>query len=146
MSLDPTKVINGQYGEMWHEGVWQTNVTGVEAGVEINKEEITRAGTRWIGHKTTSLTGSGTISGYKVTSNWVVLIGSVAGDRGKPFVTELIVKLDDPEAFGAYRVRLKGVQFDSIPLLNYEVGSLVEEEMPFTFTGYDILDTFTGQL
>lgn len=146
MALDATRIINGQFGELHHEGVWMTNVTSVEAVVEINKEEIVRAGTRWVGHKSTTLTGSGTIQGYKVTSDWVQRIGSIAGDRGVPFVTELIVKLDDPEAFGAYRVRLKGVQFDSIPLVTYEVGSLVEEEMPFTFTGYDLLDTFTGQI
>lgn len=145
MALDETKVINGQYGELWHEGAWCTNVTAVEANVEITKEEIQRAGTRWVGHKSTALTGSGTVTGYKVTSVWVERIGQIANDRNKSFVTELIVKLDDPEAWGAYRVRLKNVTFDNIPLINYEVGSLVEEELNFTFTGFDILDTFNEE-
>jgi hypothetical protein len=140
MALDSSRVINGQYGEVWQDGKWLTNVTKAEATVEINKEEITRSGTRWIGHKVTSLKGSGTISGYKVTSDFIKLIGAVASDRGKPYVTELILKLDDPEAFGAERVRLKSVQFDQIPLGMFEVGSLVEEELPFTFSGYDLLD------
>lgn len=140
--LDETRVINGQYGECWHEGEWCTNITGAEAVVDITKEEIVRSGTRWVGHKSTKLSGSGTISGYKVTSVWVERIGQIANDRASAFVTELILKLDDPEAWGAYRVRLKGVTFDTIPLLNYEVGSLVEEELPFTFTGFDLLDTF----
>jgi len=144
MALDASRIINGSYGELWHDGQWLTNVISVEATVEITKEEVPRAGTRWVGHKTTTLTGTGTINGYKVTSDWVQRIGQVANNRGVPFVTELIVKLDDPEAFGAYRVRLKNVQFDSIPLVNYEVGSLVEEEIPFTFTEYDLLDTFNA--
>ncbi|MFT4413188.1 phage tail tube protein [Fredinandcohnia humi] len=140
MALDATRVINGTYGEVWHDGKWLTNITSAEATVEINKEEVTRAGTRWIAHKVTSLTGSGTITGYKVTTELMEAIGQIADDRKGAFVTELILKLDDPEAFGAYRVRLKGVQFDQIPLINYEVGSLVEEELPFTFTGYELLD------
>lgn len=140
--LDEHRVINGQYGECWHEGQWCTNITGAEAVVDIGKEEIKRSGTRWVGHKSTSLTGTGTISGYKVTSEWVERIGQIAGDRNKPFITELILKLDDPQAWGAYRCRLKGVTFDTIPVISYDVGSLVEEELPFTYTGLDLLDTF----
>jgi hypothetical protein len=140
MALDATRVINGQYGEVWQDGKWLTNVQSAEATVEINKEEIMRSGTRWVGHKVTSLKGSGTIKGYKVTSDFITLIGSVASDRGKPYVTELILKLNDPESFGAERVRLKSVQFDQIPLGKFEVGAIVEEELPFTFSGYDMLD------
>lgn len=143
--LDESRVLNGQFGECWHEGQWATNVTGVEASVEITKEEIKRAGTRWLGHKSTSLKGAGTISAYKVTSYWVEKIGQIANDRNKAFVTELIIKLDDPEGWGAYRVRLKNVTFDKIDLVNFEVGSLVEEELPFTFVGFDLLDTFNEE-
>ncbi|AND39619.1 phage tail tube protein [Cytobacillus oceanisediminis] len=140
MALDASRTINGSYGEIWHEGEWVTNTQSAEALVEINKEEINRSGTRWVGHKVTSLTGTGNITGYKVTSKFTKLIGSVADDRKAPYVTELIFKLDDPEAFGAERVRLKGVQFDQIPLSSFEVNSIVEEELPFTFSGYELLD------
>lgn len=140
MALDSSRVINGSYGEVWHEGKWLTNIQSAEAMVEIDKEEINRAGTRWKGHKVTSLTGTGSMTGYKVTSDFIKLVGAVADDRKKPYVTELIFKLDDPEAFGAERIRLKAVQFDQIPLGNFEVGSLIEEELPFTFSGFDLLD------
>lgn len=145
MALDATRVINGTFGEVRNaDGDWLTNITSCEAVVEIGKEEIKRSGTRWVGHKTTSLTGTGTISGYKITTDMVERIGQIADDRKGAFVTEIIVKLDDPEAFGAMRVRLKSVQFDTIPLVNYEIGSIVEEELPFTFSGYDLLDKITA--
>ncbi|WP_019241514.1 MULTISPECIES: phage tail tube protein [Bacillus] len=140
MALDATRVINGTYGTVWHEGNWIMNVKSAEAIVEINKEEIQRSGTRWVGHKVTSLTGTGSISMYKVTSEFVQLIGSIADDDGKPYVTELIFKLADPESFGAERIRLKGVQFDQIPLGKFEINSIVEDELPFTFSGYELLD------
>jgi predicted DNA-binding ribbon-helix-helix protein len=139
--LDATKTINGSFGKMFHDGQWLTNVTSAEATVEINKEEIMRSGTRWVGHKVTSLTGSGTMTGYKITHEFAKKIAQVANDSQGAFVTELIMKIDDPEApEGKTHIRLKGVQFDSIPLLNYEVGSIVEEETPFTFSGFEYLD------
>lgn len=142
MALDTTDVIVGTYGEVWHDGRWLTNITSCEATVEIEKEDVPRAGTRWRGHKVVGLNGTGSMSGYKVTSEFVERIGSVARNNGPEFVTELIVTLKNPDALKAYRVRLKNVTFDSIPLINYEVGSLVEEELNFTFSDYELLDRF----
>lgn len=142
MALDSTRVINGTFGEVWHDGRWMSNITSCEATVEIEKEDVPRAGTRWRGHKVMGLNGTGSMSGYKVTSEFVERIGSIARDNGKEFVTEIIVALKDPDAFGAYRVRLKNVTFDAIPLINFEVGSVVEEELNFTFSEYELLDRF----
>ncbi|WP_240666510.1 phage tail tube protein [Longirhabdus pacifica] len=140
VALDASRTINGTFGEVWHDGVWLTNIKSAEATVEINKEEIQRAGTRWVAHKVTGLSGTGTINGYRITTEMIDRIGQIKDDTQGAYTTEILMKLADPESFGAYRVRLKGVQFDSIPLMNYEVGSIVEEELSFTFTGYDILD------
>lgn len=144
MALDATKIISGTFGTCWHEGEWLTNVTSVEATIEIDKEEVKVAGTRWVGHKTMALTGTGTIGSYKLTSTFAKLISQITDDGQAPYVTELIVKLADPESYGVERVRIKGVQFDSVPLVNFEVGSMVEEELPFTFSGYEFLDEITA--
>ncbi|MFB9328604.1 phage tail tube protein [Paenibacillus aurantiacus] len=143
--LDASRVINGTYGYVYHDGQWLTNIKSAEASVEIAKEEIKRAGSRWTAHKVTGLTGSGTITGYKVTSEFVERIGQIADDKAGAFTTELILKLEDPESYGAYRIRLKGVTFDKIPLINFELGSIVEEELPFNFTGYELLDKLTAE-
>jgi hypothetical protein len=142
--LDSTRVINGTYGYVYHNGEWLTNIKSAEATVEIAKEEIKRSGTRWTAHKVTGLTGTGTISGYKVTTEFVELIGQITDDKAGTFITELILKLEDPESYGAYRVRLKGVTFDKIPLIQFEVGSIVEEELPFNFTGYELIDKISA--
>ena len=143
MALDESRVINGSFGEVWHDGKWLSNITTAEAVVDFNKEEVLRAGTRWTGHKLTSITGSGSVTGYKVSTEWIERQLAVLTDRGKPFVTSLTFKLDDPESWGAMRVQLTGVMFDKIDIANFEVGSLVEEELPFTFTGMKLLDKIT---
>ena len=50
------------------------------------------------------------------------------------------MKLYDPEAFGAERIRLKNVMFDNIDLANWESGKEIEEEWKFTFEEYELLD------
>lgn len=139
--LDASKVINGNFGQVFdQDGNWLTNITGCEATIEIGLEEIKLAGTRWLGNKVTTLKGAGSLNGYLVTSEFIEKAMQVMDDVSSPFVTELVVKLDDPESFGAYRVRLKNVTFDKIPLINYEVGSIVEQELTFVFSGAEILD------
>lgn len=142
--LDASRTINGSYGEVHHEGNWLTNVYSMSADVEISKEDIKRSGSRWTGKKVSGVAGSGSISGYKVTSDLIQKVSSICNDRGVQYKTELISKLDDPEAFGHERIRLKGVSFDKIPLVGWEVGTIIEEEWPFTFEGYDLLDPISA--
>lgn len=140
MVLESSRVISGSFGECYHNGEWLTNIYKVSADVEISKSEVKRCGTRWSGNKVTGLKGTGSMTGYKVTTELIENIGQICDDRQGEYKTEIIVKLDDPEAFGAERIRLKHVSFDKIPLTNWEVGNLVEQEWPFTFEGYELLD------
>lgn len=138
--LDSTKVLNGAFGKIHHEGKWLTNVTGVELNIDINYEEVPRAGSRVLGHKSTTITMDGTIQGFRATNEFVDAISQILDDMRGAFITELLVEIDDPENKEmAGFIRVKGVQFNTIPLMNYEHGSLVEEELQFVFTGYERL-------
>lgn len=145
MVLDSSRVMNGSYGECWVDGTWQTNINHVETTVEFDKEEIKRSGTRWTGHKVIGVKGSGTISGYHITSTMQKAAAAAAlDDRAVPYITEIISKLDDPEAYGAERVRYKNVSFDEVPVSNFEAQAVVEEEWPFTFEGLEFLDSISA--
>jgi hypothetical protein len=140
MPLEPERIVNGSYGELWEDGEWQQNVDNVVADVNIQKSEVPMSGTRWIGHKVISLSGAGTVSGFKVTSKMIQKNLWAAGDRGVPVKTELITKLADPEAYGHERIRLMNVKWDKIPLANWKAGEIVREEFPFTFSKFELLD------
>jgi len=138
--MDETKVINGSYGECHCEGKWLTNIYKMSADIEPSYGDVKMSGSRWTGQKLLGLKGSGSISGYKITSELVQNVARITDDRKSEYVTELISKLDDPEAYGYERVRLKHVKFSKIPIVGWEVGSMVEEEWPFTFVGVEWLD------
>lgn len=138
--FDDTRVINGSYGECHCEGNWLMNIYKMTADIEPSYGDVKKSGSRWTGQKLLGLKGTGSISGYKITSELVQNVARITDDRKTEFVTELISKLDDPEAYGCERVRLKGVKFTKIPIAGWEVGSMVEEEWPFSFTGVEWLD------
>ncbi len=131
MALDETRVIYGTFGQLYIEGAWQTNINHLEAKVALNKIELNLSGDDWVRHKKGSKKGTGTMSGFKVTSTML--------QRGFAKF-EIVSKLDDPEAYGCERVRIKNVMVDELQLANWTAGEEVKEEVPFTFSEWELLD------
>jgi hypothetical protein len=121
----------GTYGKIFIGGVWQSNFNHLEASVEIQKRELNLAGDPWVRHKKGPMKGTGTISGFKVTSDMIA--------RGFDKF-ELISKLEDPEAYGYETITLKNVMLDKLQLANWTAGEEVKEEVSFTFEEYALND------
>lgn len=131
MALDASRTIHGSRGKILLDGEWQTNLTECTADVELDKKELNLLGDDWTRYKEGNKKGTGSMNGYKVTSDMI--------KRGfKRF--EVITALEDPEAYGHERIRLKNCMADKIQLVNLKANELVEEETPFTFEGYELLD------
>ncbi|MEW4281764.1 phage tail tube protein [Priestia megaterium] len=140
MPLNPTHTINGSFVKVYVNGKWYTNAKAIEFQAEVNYEDILRSGTRGVGKKATSVEYTGTISGYKVNHDLAKAIARITNDKRGALVTEIMAEVNDPEALGAKAfIRIKGVQFNTIPIINAEAGAIVEEEFPFTATGYTYL-------
>jgi hypothetical protein len=142
--LDSTRTIHGDFGEIWADGEWLSNFNSAEASADISYEKIKRSGSRISGNKAGDIALSGTIKGYKVTSDLARKVSQVMDSTRGAFVGELIIKLADPEAYGFERVRLKGVQFTKIDIIKFDHGSIVEQEWPFVYDGVDWLDAIVA--
>ncbi|HLO11480.1 MAG TPA: phage tail tube protein [Pseudoneobacillus sp.] len=138
MALAPQSVFRGTDCELYMEGQWLTNVTSVEANVEINQSELNLLGHWWTVYRNMGLSGSGSMNGVFVTTELISKIGSI--QDGKEFRTELVIKNTNPDVGKTYRVRLKNVVFTNIPLGNFAAGEIAEQEFNFTFGGYEIID------
>jgi hypothetical protein len=141
--LDSTRTINGEFGEIWSDGEWLSNFHTAEAMADISYEKIKRAGSRVSGNKAGTVDLTGSISGYKVTSELARKVSQILDNSKGAFVSELILKLADPGAYGFERVRLKGVQFTKIDIIKFEHGAIVEQEWPFVYDGVEWLDAIT---
>ncbi|MMZ67761.1 Phage-like element PBSX protein XkdM [compost metagenome] len=99
--------------------------------MEADKRELNLVGTEYTVFKLGRKKGTGTMSGYKITSDMIA--------RGfRKF--SIIHKLDDPEAYGFERIELVNCMVDKIQLANWTAGEEVVEETPFTFESYVLKD------
>lgn len=129
--LDPSRVIMGTFGQIFIEGNWQSNLNHLEAAVEVDKRELNLVGTDYTVYKLGRKKGTGTMSGYKVTSEMI--------ERGFERFN-IIHKLADPDSYGFERIQLSGCIVDKVQLANWTAGEEVQEETAFTFESYTLLD------
>ena len=135
----PERTINGTFGEVWVDDYDVAEVTGLEAKVTIEKTEVNQTRTLSKGYKITGIDGKGTIKFNKVSSYFTEKLSDPIKNGKAPKCT-IISKLADPDSDGAERVKLTGVTFDELPLVNWEAKKLIEESIPFTFTDWELMD------
>lgn len=115
----------------------------VEAKIKKNKQEFYVMGTRMASHKTTGASGSGTLSIREVRSDFKETLREYIR-TGRDLYFDLMVTNNDPGTpYGSETKLLTGCNFDemTIALLDME-GNLLEQDIPFTFEGFEILEAY----
>lgn len=139
-AIEATLVRNGTWGELWLNGEQAAECYGCQAKVKKTKEDVPRCGVMMEDTKTTSTKGTGTIRIYNATSRLLELEGEAIAN-GKDQRHTIITNLDDPDNPNNQRIALTGVSFDDLTLADWEAAKLGQIEAPFTFTGYQLMDT-----
>ncbi|KNF10058.1 protein of unknown function DUF2001 [Gottschalkia purinilytica] len=139
MAYDSQKTISGTWGEVWLDGDYISEITGLEAKVNLTKEEVKMCGVMGKKFKVTGFEGKGTLKMNKVSSRMIMKLGN-AIKEGRSVSCTIISKLKDPDANGAERIAIKDATFDEVTLSNWEAKKILEETIPFTFSDYEIYD------
>lgn len=134
------RVMSGTWGEVWLDNEYVAEVYSFNAKISYNKQAIARCGQMANDQKVTGYSGSGSIGMHKINSRMIQLMGDKIRD-GKDVRFTIIAKLDDPDAYGAERVRVSNVSFDDLTLADWQADTPGKVEAPFTFTDYDYLDS-----
>lgn len=138
-NFNDEQVINGTHGELWVEGEQFSEVKGFEAKVEIEKEDIKKAGRLATGSKMKGFKCTGTVTIHKVDSAMIKKL-SDSIKKGINPAFKLLSSLADPASMGAERIVIKDAKFDNIILANWKVDEIGEQEYPFTFTDWELKD------
>lgn len=140
MGKKPTaaRVMNGTHGYCYWDGDIVFEVSSGEAIVKPDREDVTFSGDMWKDSKLMALAGEHKLKIRKVFSRAKALAEAYA--KGLDPRSELVLKLDDPDAYGAERVALHNCWFNDITLMAFESGKIAEEEYGGGFTGFDYLD------
>ena len=135
-SWKPSHVMSGTFGSAWLDGERVFETKALEASIEIQQEAVKQAGKLYDGQKMLGYAGSGSLRIHHVFSRAINKLSAALKAGNNPEFT-IMSEVNDPAAFGAERVLLKGVQFTTLPLINWELGVIGEQEMPFTFTDWE---------
>ena len=138
MSLD-NRVMSGTWGEVWVDGELWAELSGAQAKYSYSKSKISMCGNMVQGNKVTGVSGSGTLSVHKMYTRNRKRSDSIL--EGKDVRATVIIKLDDPDAFGAERVALYDVSFEDETIADFTAGEPAKVSYPFTFGRREWLDT-----
>ena len=133
-------IIAGTFGSVWVNNEEWLHVTKFEAKVTGEFEDINMAGRYGVGKKFMGWTGEGTITVNKVNSTITRMLADSFKKGIMPEIT-IVGKLADPQALGAERVEILDVTFSEFMLMNFELKAKMEEEVPFTFEDYNLIDS-----
>lgn len=138
------RVISGTWGSTWLDGILVSEVYGAQAKFAYNKEKVGICGRMINDTKVMSMDGTGSLTMHKVNSRMIKLIGD-AIKNGKDLRFEIILKLADPDAYGAERIALRGVSFDDLTLADWQHGQKGSITAAFTFSDFELLDAIEPQ-
>ena len=131
-------IINGRVEELFY-------AKALEATIEKNKVDVPVLGKTNTAQRAAGWSGSGTLTVYYVTSVFRQLMRTYI-QTGRDFWFELMIVNEQPGSDTGKQVTfLKKCNLDSVIAARFDASSddMLEEELPFTFSDYDIQDKFS---
>lgn len=130
------KTLSGTWGELWINGEKIFEFSKIEMKVTANREDV-QLGID-VDSKITGLKGEGSYVVKKVYTRAKEILDS--WKKGKDIRAEVIAKLQDPDAVGGKveRWSCDNVWHSEIPVVNWEKGGIIEEEVSIGFTPSDL--------
>lgn len=138
--MNAKNVINGTFGSVWIDNELWAEVESFEAVVNIDYEDVHIAGSLSTHKKQTGWNGTGSLTIKKINSrvNKKMADGVKTGQTPR---MKIVGKLADPDSFGAERVAIHDVTFDSFTLMKFEQKTPINQDLPFAFSDYELVDT-----
>lgn len=132
-------VMAGTFGELWIDNEYVAEVKQWEANIDMEFADVNKARDLATHKKLMGYEGEGSLVLNKISSKFPKMISDNL-KLGKETKVKMISNIDDPDAFGSERVVIYDAVFENLPLGNWEVKDLIEEELNFHFTDWDFED------
>lgn len=130
------RTLSGTWGEVWVDGEKIFELSKIELKVTANREDV-QLGID-VDSKITGLKGEGSYAVKKAYTRSKRILESWA--KGKDVRVQIIAKLADPDAVDGQieRWSVDNVWHNDLPVVNWEKGSTIEEEITIGFTPSDL--------
>lgn len=114
-----------------------------DATIDFDVADLKVLGKRMTGHKVIGMSGSGSMTIYAVTSDFIKLADTFKKSGKTPYF-QMKVSTEDPESkVGRQTIMLFDVVPASIPLFGMDIDDpIIEQDIDFTFDDYDAPEKF----
>ena len=136
MTIRGNRILSGTYAEVWVDGEKIFDVSKIELKVTANREDV-QIGLD-VDSKITGLKGEGSYVVKKVYTRAKAVLEK--WKKGSDVRVQIIAKLQDPDAVNGQieRWSVDNVWHNELPVVNWEKGGIVEEEVSIGFTPSDL--------
>lgn len=130
------KTLSGTWAEVWIDGDKIFEVSKIELKISVNREDVQLD--LDVDSKMTGLKGEFTLTVKKVYSRYAAVFEELK--KGVDKRVQIISKLQDPDAVRGQieRYAVENCWFNELPMVNYEKGGILEEEVSGGFTPTDM--------
>lgn len=139
-SFNPNRVLHSNQGNMWFNGKRLSTLQSVEAKVTGDFEEVNNCGDPATYRIYNGYSGEGTFTMLKIDSEVLKLMADAFQTGEMPTMT-IITALEQKGTNKVERVAYSDVTIDEIYLAKFEKKSKIEEEVPFKFGNFEVLET-----
>lgn len=138
--FNPNRVLHSNQGNMWFNGKRLSTLQSVEAKVTGDFEEVNNCGDPATYRIYNGYSGEGTFTMLKIDSEVLKLMADAFKTGEMPTMT-IITALEQKGTNKVERVAYSDVTIDEMYLAKFEKKSKIEEEVPFKFGHFEVLET-----
>lgn len=132
-------MFKGNSGTAWFNGKLLATLSKIEAKNTLEYEDRTYCGTYNTHKEYIGWTGEGTLTRDKVDSSVLSMMKDAMKNGTMPEIT-IISKMTNTDTGKTERVALKEICITEVMLTAFEAKKTVEEEIPFTYGDFDVLE------
>ena len=135
-NLQANRTLSGSFAEVWVDGARIAELSQPTLTVKVQREKVQLG--MDVDSKITGYSGEGTMTLKQVYTRFFEVLEQAK--KGVDKRCTITTALKDPDAAdgGEERYSVDNVAFTELPFLNYKVGEVNQQKLPFTFRPSDL--------
>lgn len=138
--INQNRILTGSNGNVWLNGKLLAQIKSIEAKITGDFEDVNLVGDYATHSAYIGWTGEGTLVMQKIDSTVLVLMKDAYKTGEMPDI-KITTKLLDKFTGKSERAAISNVVITEFMLAKFESKAPIEEELPFKFSDYEILET-----
>ena len=135
--LQANRTLSGSFASVWVDGALIAELESITVKVKLQREKVQLG--MDVDSKITGYSGEGTMTLKQVYTRFYEVLEQAK--RGLDKRCTITTALKDPDAAdgGEERYSIDNVAFTELPFMNYKMGEVNQQKLPFTFRPSDLV-------